>query len=204
MPNWCNNVLNIRHNDPALMDRLIAAYAKGGMFNEFFPCPEELVNTTAPCRDADHAAKMIEKYGYPDWYEWCYANWGLKWDIGHDVDEDDLDADLEPTRLEFSSAWCPPIAGYAKLKTLGFVIDAYYYESGCGFCGRWNDGDDKSYDLFGDSTRIRKTIPSEIDEMFGISYNLEQWEIADRKEARAQAPNCKWYRKINTLVRKAV
>jgi hypothetical protein len=59
---------------------------------------------------------------------------------------------------------------------LGFEVDAFYYEGGMGFCGRFKDGEDDYHDINGGSAWVRRNIPSEIDEAFAISDNMEEWE----------------------------
>ena len=106
MPNWCYNSITISHKDPAMIERFKKA-AESGILQEFIPCPQEL----------------LEGDG---WYNWCVENWGTKWDVTCEdvmVREDTLST-------TFNSAWSPPIEAYNKLQELGFVIDAYYSESG--------------------------------------------------------------------------
>jgi hypothetical protein len=176
MPNWCNNVLTLKHNDPAMIARAVNAFEAGNLLNEFIPMPDELRNANAPCRDEELAAELVDKYGYPDWYEWSYANWGCKWDIGGSDATVSENGDPNQVALAFDSPWCPPIEGYGNLEKLGFGIDAFYYEGGIGFCGRFKAGADECHELAGNSAWVRRNIPCEIDEAFAISDNMEEWE----------------------------
>ena len=176
MPNWCNNVLNLRHKDPAMIVRAVNAFENGNLLNEFIPMPDELRDADAPCRDDELAAKMIEKYGHPDWYEWSYANWGCKWDVGGSDSTVSEDGDPNQVELAFDSPWCPPIAGYEKLEALGFEVDAFYHEGGCGFCGHFKAGDDEYHDIDGGSAWVHRNIPRDIDDAFAISDNMAEWE----------------------------
>ena len=177
MPNWCNNILTLRHADHAMIDRAVKAFENGNLLNEFIPMPTELRDANAPCRDETLAAELVNKYGHPDWYEWSYANWGCKWDVGGSDATVSEDGDPNQVELAFDSPWCPPIEGYGNLEKLGFEVDAFYYEGGIGFCGRFNAGEDDYHDINGGSAWVRRHIPREIDEAFAISDNMEEWEV---------------------------
>jgi hypothetical protein len=45
---------------------------------------------------------------------------------------------------------------------MGYEICAYYYESGCDFCGRWIDGQDDCFEV------SRGGIPQDIVDEMGI------------------------------------
>jgi hypothetical protein len=60
---------------------------------------------------------------------------------------------------------------------LGFEIEAFYYEPGMQFVGKWVDGDDDCYEYGGyDSTTVRDYIGEELDDYFGISESMADWE----------------------------
>jgi hypothetical protein len=183
MPNWCNNGITLRHKDPAMIDRVMNS--KDGLLMEFLPTPQELVDTVAgfPGEDqrAAHEAQMksnIEKYGYKDWYDWNVANWGTKWDFElENVDREDANT----VHGSFDSAWAPPVHAYEKLCAMGFEIEAYYYEPGMCFCGKWTGNEDESDDDYYefsdcDSTTVRDVIGEELDDYWGISEVMAQWE----------------------------
>lgn len=185
MPNWCSNSVKFSHSDTAMIQRVVEAYNKGELMGSFFPCPEELRNTTSgfysdPTEqaklNAQQAANLL-KYGYATWYDWMVANWGTKWDVGNEsVDTEYKPGDTEIT-LTFDSAWSPPLEFYAKMSDeLGFVIKAYYYEPGMAFCGIWDEGEDTSYKVPDHSSRVRDMIPSALDEVFGISEQMKSYE----------------------------
>lgn len=175
MPNWCRNDVTISHEDPAMIQRM--ANAKDKVLQEFYPCPQELLDTVSPA-PADVAKANIEKYGAPDWYDWCVNNWGTKWDIGFD----DLDVmeDGKTLTASFCSAWSPPIGAYHKLKELGFVINAFYVETGVGFAGEWDDGDDFCFEYdFTDDDWADKIPDTLADYLQGeyecwLEYNSEE------------------------------
>ena len=68
-----------------------------------------------------------------DWYHWCIAHWGTKWDVEATLDE------IEPDCLEyhFDSAWSPPVEWLKKVAQdfpkLRFRLK--YDEPGMGFFG---------------------------------------------------------------------
>ncbi len=53
-----------------------------------------------------------------------------------------------------------PTGFYEKMVELGFDITAYYFEGGCGVCGKWVDGHDDNYST--DSRAERAEIPQDI------------------------------------------
>ena len=108
-----------------------------------------------------------------NWYDWNIQNWGTKWEAGL------IDWEREDENtiwISFDSAWAPPVNAYEKLEALGFSVRAYYYESGMGFAGIYEDGIDDYYELQGNADEIENTIPEALDEMFCITENIRQWE----------------------------
>ena len=184
MPNWCNNAVVISHPDQSKLEALAAA-TREGKFCEFIcPVPQELVETVAgskpegPERDAHEAQQKanLEKYGYAHWYDFCVNEWGTKWGVEPYEPED---AVVKDGKLEFGfdSAWAPPLGIYERLVEQGFDVKGYYFESGMGFCGRWEDGDDDYYEIGGmKSAEVAETIPKDLDEMMNISEDMAQWE----------------------------
>lgn len=182
MPNWCNNTVEIRHEDPAMLERVRTAFNNGALLAEFIPVPEELQITAGRTNNPDENQKIVnaeesnrQKYGYSNWYDFCVSEWGTKWDIGGDgAVPHDIDGGL---MLSFDSAWSPPIAAYEKLTEMGFQIRAFYHESGMCFAGIWEDGFDDYYE-FSDmnSLEVADTLPEELDEMFCISEQMAEWE----------------------------
>ena len=55
----------------------------------------------------------LENYGYKDWYGWCCANWGTKWDVG-ECEILDYDKEDPMLRLQFDTAWSPPMEWLQK------------------------------------------------------------------------------------------
>ena len=189
MPNWCSNTLTISHKDKTMMKRVIKGYNENGLLGEFIPVPKQLYNTVSGClgdpesyeqKLLSYTEKLnIEFFGYKNWYDFCVGEWGTKWDIGRNDSYDKLtmkDIKNKTIKIGFDSAWSPPTEAYAKLCEMGFEISAMYYESGCCFCGIWEDGRDECYDIKGKSSWVKENIPSEIDEEFAISMNMAEWE----------------------------
>jgi hypothetical protein len=66
---------------------------------------------------------------------------------------------------------------------MGFKIRAMYFEPGMAFAGIWEDGCDDYYEYGGmDSTQIAEELPPELDEAFGISEDVAQWEAENAED----------------------
>jgi hypothetical protein len=187
MPNWCNNTLNLRHEDPAQIERAKAAFADGKFLNEFIPIPESLHIVAGSVPVAEEEAHETQKsaniaaHGHKDWYDFCVAEWGTKWDVGGG-DGHTVEQDANGVVFNFDSAWAPPLAAYEKLMEQGFEILAYYYEPGMAFAGRWEDGCDDYYEYGGmTSERIAEELPDDLDETFSISEQVAEWEAEDEE-----------------------
>jgi len=188
MPNWCNNVVELAHEDPAMLERAKAALNRGEFLQEFIPVPASLHIVAGCVGDPDEQKKLeedtarnIEVHGYGNWYDYCVNEWGTKWDVGGDG----MTCEIENGRIStsFDSAWAPPIAAYEKLTDLGFSVRAYYYEGGMCFAGVWEDFNDDYYDLSGmDSAAVKEQLPEVLDEMFCISESMAEWEEENAEE----------------------
>lgn len=184
MPNWCNNTLELQHEDPAMIERARVAFNDGRLCEEFAPVPASL-HIVAGCVSDEAEQKKLEEdtarnvaeHGYGNWYDYCVNEWGTKWDVGGDGMSADL---LEDGRLamSFDSAWSPPLEFYAKMCDLGFSVRGYYYESGMCFAGIWEDYNDDFYDLSDcrDAQEVEDTLPTVLDEMFCISEYMREYE----------------------------
>ena len=194
MPNWCGNTLTITHEDPVMIVRAKAAFAEGNFLNEFIPVPEDLQITAGKLGDPEAQAELERKeqanlvaHGYKTWYDFCVNEWGTKWDVG---DGNGIQTwDDHELIVYFDSAWSPPIAAYGRLLDLGFTVYATYYESGSAFAGIWEDGNDDFYDLSGmDSGDVKQQLPQELDDAFGISESMAEWEAENEDEVTT------WYK----------
>ena len=184
MPNWCNNGITLRHADPAMIDRVVKG--KDGLLMEFLPTPKPLLETMAGSYGDNEKQRALEiqqlenlrLFGAKDWYDWNIANWGTKWDFAlENVERQDANT----VTASFDSAWAPPVDAYVKLCALGFVVEAMYYEPGMGFVGKFTgdeDGYDDDYIEYSGATSetVRDMIGEELDDYFGISEDMAQWE----------------------------
>jgi hypothetical protein len=191
MPNWCNNTLEISHEDPAMMERVRKAFTDGRLLDEFIPVPKSLHIVAGRVGDDTDPKQIeleaqekanLEAHGYSTWYDFCVNEWGTKWDIGGDGMEPHDDGPNRTT-LAFDSAWAPPTAAMDKLMDMGFSVRLYYYEPGMCFAGIYDENGDDYYDL-GDMTsdQVAEELPSELDEMFGISETMAEYEAEEAEE----------------------
>jgi hypothetical protein len=190
MPNWCNNHITLQHEDPAMIKRAFDAMERGEFLQEFIPVPKDLTETVSGFvgedKQAAHEAQMeanLAKHGYKDWYDFCVGEWGTKWDCGEQGNADINPNDPTMMTAGFDTAWSPPITAYEKLLDLGFSVKAGYYEGGMCYAGLWEDGVDDYYDLSNmDSQAVVDGIPSELDELFGISETIAEYEAENEEE----------------------
>jgi hypothetical protein len=188
MPNWCNNSVEIYHEDPEMLERVRTAFNDGRLLAEFIPVPQSLKIVAGCVGDPDEQKKLEEDternrqvHGYGNWYDYCVNEWGTKWDVGADGNPaQDIPGGL---MLGFESAWAPPCAAYEKLTEQGFRIRAMYFEPGMAFAGIWEDGIDDFYEYGGmSSTEIAEELPVELDEAFCISEDVAQWEAENAED----------------------
>lgn len=190
MPNWCDNTVTFKHDDPEKIKRIVTAWNSGKFMSAFFPCPKDLEETTCgflgdgPEQRELEAKEVFNErtYGYKNWYDWQVAEWGTKWDVGREKGRRGVSVktNAKSVKLSFSSAWSPPISFYEKMHgQLGYKIEAYFFEPGVGFCGSWRDGTLADFSLENIKTvdDLRATIPAKIVKEFNIdSVVLEEIE----------------------------
>jgi len=125
MPNWCNNLVTI-HAKSSVIKRIKKALERDELFNEFFPMPKELENTSAPSDT-------------PNWYDWRKENWGVKWDVYAPSIIDESEAHVT---VRFDTAWVPAATFYERLLGSGQVteLSASYFEPGNCFAGVYDNG----------------------------------------------------------------
>jgi hypothetical protein len=160
MPNWCDNTFEVSHKDPKQVERFVSAFKEGRLCAEFIPLPD----------------------GEWNW-DFCVENWGTKWDVGGD--DGYIESDETSARGSFQSAWSPPMGLMPVLEELGFTIKFMYYEPGMNFAGVYQDGIDECYELEDTSVKVENQIPEELDEAFGISENMHQWEEEQDMDSQA-------------------
>jgi hypothetical protein len=167
-----------------MIQRAADALLRGEFLNEFCPVPADLQIVSGRVGDdadaeqkklEDQTKANLEKYGYGNWYDYCVAEWGTKWDVGCEGSTD-VHPDGKMLHTYFDSAWSPPIGAYEKLEALGFGVNAMYYEGGMGYAGVYSDGGDEELNLEGmGADEIEQNYP-ELDEAFGISESMRENE----------------------------
>jgi hypothetical protein len=192
MPNWCNNVVEIGHEDPAKLKALVEAYNDAKFCSYAIPVPASL-NIVAGRVGDDADPKQIELeaqeksnlevHGYSNWYDFCVNEWGTKWDVGGDGDRIELEEGQDNTTLDFDSAWAPPLGVYQALMEQGFSVRAYFYESGMCFAGIFDENGEDFYELNDmRSDEVADALPKDLDNMFCISEGIAQWEEDNEEE----------------------
>lgn len=164
MPNWCNNEVTIVHKNKTAIDRVVKAFTRDRLCKEFIPVPQELLDVQDS--NTENTEQLIEKHGFPSWYEFCIAKWGTKWDPSYGIF---TRINNKSVLLQFDSAWSPPLGLYEVMAKEGYDITAHYYEPGGDFAGTWTSADGGLHYSIGE-------MPKELDELFGHSANQEMWE----------------------------
>jgi len=191
MPNWCNNNLTLTHEDPAMIQRAKEALDRGEFLSEFIPVPKDLQIVAGSVGDPVEQAKLeaqtranVEKYGYGNWYDFCVGEWGTKWDVGADGTTD-VHPDGKMLHTYFDSAWSPPVYAYEKLVAMGFGVEAMYYEGGMGYAGVYGEEGDVEISLDGLSADDIERDHPDLDEAFGISECMREYEAENEEELTA-------------------
>jgi len=192
MPNWCNNTLELQHDDAEMITRAKAAFKDGKFLAEFCPVPESLHVTAGRVGEKGSPEQTeleaqekanIAAHGYSNWYDYCVNEWGTKWDVGGDDYNEPIDEGPNKVIMSFDSAWAPPTAAMDKMMELGFSVRLYYYEPGMCFAGIYSDDGDDYYDLGGmKSEQVKEELPEALDEMFGISETMAEYEEETNEE----------------------
>jgi hypothetical protein len=159
MPNWCENRVYIEAtaND---IGAIIAAVNSGSLLNYLNPQPEYGPSISG-C--------------LPEWYTWRSMNWGTKWEVSAEI----ISNDVEWVNLAFDSAWSPPINALRSWESNGEGrrFNIRYIEWGSMFCGEADsDGTDDYFIIPDNSADVAAHIPIDLNEEFGISDTVAQWE----------------------------
>lgn len=191
MPNWCNNRVVISHEDTAKLEALAVAVREGKFCNHVIPVPEDLQIVAGRVGDDTNpdqvelerrSAENIQKYGVANWYDFCVSRWGTKWDVDP-YDPADVVINNNTIEFGFDSAWSPPTGVYEALVDDGFTVEATYYEPGMAYVGRWYMGDDECYEIGGETAEtVRDLIGEELDDEYGISESMAEWEAENSDE----------------------
>ena len=188
MPNWCSNGVTITHKDPAKIEALATAMREGRFLDHVIPVPEDLQIVAGRLGDGE-AQKELEakeranlaKYGAKNWYDFCVNRWGTKWDVTCEGGVE-VSPDGTTVSASFESAWSPPMGVYEYLVDDGYSVTAYYYEPGMAYVGKFVDGDDECYEYGGyNSKTVVDAIGEELDEYFGISESMAEWEAEEEE-----------------------
>jgi hypothetical protein len=171
-----------------MITRARDALLRGEFLNEFIPVPADLQIVAGSVGDPVEQAELerktaenVEKYGYGNWYDFCVGEWGTKWDVGCEGSTD-VHPDGKMLHTYFDSAWSPPINAYSKLEELGFKVNAMYYEGGMAYAGAYGDGNDEEINLEGMSADEIEQNHPELDEAFGISESIREYEAENEEE----------------------
>jgi len=176
-----------------MISRAVKSAQKDALLNEFVPIPQALTDTTeGSFGDKLEQERLmalregnVKTYGYSSWYDFAIGEWGCKWDISNGGDDYKIKKvnNNYTVTLSFDTAWSPPINFYDKLVELEFEVDAMYYEPGVNFCGRYYDGQDEIYDLtMLSSEAVKDQVPEELDQTFGISEQMAEYEAEQQEE----------------------
>lgn len=187
MPNWTSNTITLKHKDKAKIDLIVDRPEDQGVLQTLIPCPEELNNselTTWGHGEEEQQREvlrqqMIAKYGYKSWYDWNIAHWGTKWDL---CDPAITRVDDNTIVISCQTAWSPPCEAFAALVDMGYDVRALYVGEGNEYAGIWDNGEDEYYQHFSTSQQARATLPQELDDHFGISDSIAEYEEEERLE----------------------
>lgn len=158
MPNWCNNFVEFECSRDLYTKHKMDSF----QFSNIVGCPAELEDRTAP--NNQDPEEMILKYGHPDWYDWKVNHWGVKGDIEQITPSlDDSHENVVRGSMSFDTAWSPPIELYRHMESLGFKIDAMYFEGGMAFYGFYHDGNEDTQNFSN-----YEDIPENVATTFGI------------------------------------
>lgn len=203
MPNWCDNNLTITHDDPKMIKKLVKAWEDEKFFKAIYPEPDYSVTPvpkTYPEINAEFADTEEEKAKIlaneptireDSWWDWRVQNWGVKWDIDtKEVEPPQITDEGKSLFCYFNTAWGPAIGIYDKLTEQGYQVEAYYFESGMAFCGKYTskDGDQGTQITFPEDISkvelnkwLKATINPDVLENMDIlsCYDCDDWQLEE-------------------------
>ena len=160
MPNWCANSLKLvaktADSEKKLaeivqeLERAKGAGESAEIFKLIKPIPEALMITSGWLgKDTPEQAALeiaqnenLKKYGYKDWYSFCIGEWGTKWDMNNQYEDEPYTIEGNKVTMVFDTAWSPPMEIYYALEEMGFEVEATYVEQGVGYIGYYSNGED--------------------------------------------------------------
>lgn len=127
MPNWVTNSIIVTNEEGEqvpcnkVIDRMrwtsddtlsVHEAEEEISFSKVLPMPDELIDTTYPSDVSSYVSKkkserLINKYGFDNWYDWRWYNWGTKWDLAESR-FGDPDKDGNIYSFGFLTAWATP------------------------------------------------------------------------------------------------
>ena len=166
MPNWCENSIVVKHEDPNIIEKFVNAFNEDILCQAFRPEPDKLTHADP-------------KYITDEQRDWRSENWGVKWDFGcGDGNQFSIeDSGTTEISIYFTTPWAPPLKLYEHMTDeLGFDIQAVYWEEGMGILGKWSsDGDDEQIELpqtTDELEELRTSYPQIIDYLEEYVDNL--------------------------------
>ena len=183
MPNWASNHITVRGTNQAEIAAIAEAMREGKFLDHVIPIPAILEDTVAPVQQGEEeiAEARRKACGYTDWYSFCTNRWGTKWEV--DCQDVEVEDDGLTVSCSFDSAWSPPIGVLEELTARDLSVTCYYYEPGMCFVGKYEDGCDDYYELGDlDSSTVIAAIGNELDDMFGISESMAEYEAEQEED----------------------
>ena len=156
MPNWCNNTLEISGCPKQLDEFKSKSIIKSGMDVDIFimggclPMPEELAICEG--KTPEEMAERKLKYGYDNWYDWRFENWGTKWD----AQDSDIEEDENGLTINFCTAWSPAIPYVKQVAKMypDLIFDLYFMETGEWFAGRVTAKNEDVNEQYGEPMQV--------------------------------------------------
>lgn len=178
MPNWCNNTFEVvgKKEDIRIFEKHLDETNGKDWFDFFLPCPQELKNVGNVSFDHTNE-ELVKKYGAADWYSWSVNNWGCKWNCdANDWAVNEYDEENESLTFWFDSPWGPPTELYRWIsENTDFDVFGNYHEEGMCFVGRFEYGEDESYEY------------SDVDSLDDIPEDIVlEWNLREMLEERAE------------------
>jgi hypothetical protein len=188
MPNWASNHITIRGSNQREIAEIAEAMNQGRFLGSVIPVPEDLNREGAASHGGDNAdvyekirEENLAKHGFGNWYDFCVNRWGTKWEV--DCQDVEVEDDGLTVSASFDSAWAPPIGIAEELVDRGLQVTLYYYEPGVGYVGKYEDGQDDIYEYGNETSQtVRAVIGDELDDFFGISESMWEYEQENEEE----------------------
>lgn len=128
MSTYCKNTLTISHDDPKFIKRIVAAYQREKLFDEFIPCPKELDQHPSPIEMI--ARRLSRTYGTECWCTWRTLNWGTTRDTGHGDGNMLKSISSTTIKLNILTEHEPPVHVFDLWVDLGCDVRGSFLEEG--------------------------------------------------------------------------